>query len=177
MILGKLECKRKDGYLISSDKSLLSKDVINTAFGSKILSWCSPLPPEELQTLLENSYCLGVYEIKDDGVLVQVGFARIITDQVTLAYVTDVFIVPSHQNHGLGDWLISCAAELMQGKKYLRKVTLMAEIGRIEDYYVRKFGAKRVETVDEDGIVSLWLEGPAAYGKNVEDNSGVWSSL
>ena len=165
--------RARDGYLISSDPSLLSLDVINTAFGSKSLHWCTPLPREALRTALNNSYCLGVYDMAS-GCPAQVGFARLITDYVTLAYVTDVFILPPHQDRGLGNWLVECAAELLVGKRYLRKVMLMAEVGPAEDYYTKKLSARRAETV-EDGMVSLWLEGPAAYGLNVKDSTGVWA--
>ena len=52
---------------------------------------------------IENSICYGIYEGK-----VQVGFARIVTDHATYAYLCDVFVDEAHRGKGLSKSLISC---------------------------------------------------------------------
>ena len=50
---------------------------------------------------IRNSMCFGLYD--GDG---QVGFARVITDFATFAYLADVFVLPSHRGRGLAVWLM-----------------------------------------------------------------------
>ncbi|MGJ8693789.1 MAG: GNAT family N-acetyltransferase [Thalassotalea sp.] len=52
---------------------------------------------------LENSLCFGLYTQNGQ----QVGFARMITDKATFAYLSDVFIAPAHQGQGLGKLLLA----------------------------------------------------------------------
>jgi len=37
----------------------------------------------------------------------QVGFARVITDRATYAYLADVFVLDEYRGRGLGTWLMS----------------------------------------------------------------------
>ena len=59
-----------------------------------------------VQVSLDNSLCFGVYRGDE-----QVGFARVVTDQATFAWLCDVFIVESARGHGLGKWLIECVVQ------------------------------------------------------------------
>ena len=54
-----------------------------------------------MRKAIDNSLCFGVYLAGK-----QVGFARVITDFATRAYLSDVFIVREHRGRGLGKWLI-----------------------------------------------------------------------
>ena len=56
-----------------------------------------------VKTSLENSLCFGVYHSAQ-----QVGFARVVTDTVTFAWLCDVFILPDQRGKDLGKWLIQC---------------------------------------------------------------------
>lgn len=56
---------------------------------------------------MANSLCFGVYHA-ENGRENQVGFARVISDLTTFAYLADVFILPAYQGRGLGKWLIQC---------------------------------------------------------------------
>ena len=51
---------------------------------------------------IEHSLCFGVY----DGSGAQVGFARVISDFATYAYIADVFVLESHRGQGLGKLLM-----------------------------------------------------------------------
>jgi protein-tyrosine-phosphatase/GNAT superfamily N-acetyltransferase len=85
---------RRDGAVISTDPALLDMDVVH-GFLSRVY-WCEDIPREVLERAVRNSLCFGVYV---DGA--QVGFARVITDRATFAYLADVFIVESHRGRGL----------------------------------------------------------------------------
>ncbi|MGE5403810.1 MAG: GNAT family N-acetyltransferase [Candidatus Saccharibacteria bacterium] len=86
-------------YRISSDKSVLSLDVISGFLATSYWAKNRPLPV--IQKSIENSNCFGVYH--NDR---QVGFARVITDYATVFYLSDVFIIPEYQGRGLGKWLV-----------------------------------------------------------------------
>ena len=53
---------------------------------------------------IENALCFGIY----DGNGAQVGFARVISDFATIAYIGDVFVLETHRGRGLGKWLMEC---------------------------------------------------------------------
>ncbi|WP_462180090.1 GNAT family N-acetyltransferase [Pseudoalteromonas gelatinilytica] len=88
------------GYKISTDKTDLDFEVIY-GFISKSY-WASGIPRHTLETAISNSFCFGVYDSHD----YQIGFARLITDKATFAYLADVFIVESHRGKGLSKWLV-----------------------------------------------------------------------
>lgn len=89
-----------DNYAISTDKSLLDLGVIHQ-FLSQESYWAKNIPLELVQKSIETSLCFGVY---DNGR--QVGYARIVTDYTTVAYLSDVFIVKEHQGRGLSKKLV-----------------------------------------------------------------------
>lgn len=78
---------------------------------------------------IENSHCYGVYH-QDK----QVGFARVVTDEATVYYLCDVFVIPAYQGQGIGKKLVETItnAEKYEGMTgFLR--TLDAH-GRYEQY-------------------------------------------
>jgi GNAT superfamily N-acetyltransferase len=81
-------------YEISTDKSRLDVDAIH-AFLSKAY-WSPGVPREVVERAIANSICFGVFS--DDA---QVGFARVVTDKATFAYLADVYVLPEHRGHGL----------------------------------------------------------------------------
>ena len=94
------EAFAKKGYIISADKTLLSFDTIFTYLDQHSY-WAKGIPAERLKTAIDNSLCFGVY--KDS---IQAGFARLVTDKATFAYLCDVFILPGHRGAGLSKWLV-----------------------------------------------------------------------
>jgi GNAT superfamily N-acetyltransferase len=82
-----------DGCLISTDPAKLDLDVIH-GFLSQAY-WCEEIPRPVLERAIRNSLCFGAYA---DGR--QVGFARVVTDRATFAYLADVFIVEPYQGRG-----------------------------------------------------------------------------
>ena len=91
---------RDNDYTVSTDRSLLDLPLIHT-FLSTQAYWCLNIPFATVKRSVENSLCFGVY-LGDR----QVGFARVITDYATIAYLGDVFILPEHRGKGLSKRLI-----------------------------------------------------------------------
>ena len=96
---------RRGEFLISTDRSRLNLDVI---FGFLTnCYWSKGIPREVVARSIEHSLCFGVY----DGSGAQVGFARVISDFATIAYLGDVFILESHRGRGLSKWLMECITQ------------------------------------------------------------------
>ena len=95
------------GFSISTNKEYLNVDVIHI-FLSQEAYWSKGIPKETVIKSIENtSLCFGVF--KGDisrEVSQQVGFARVISDLATYAYLCDVFILPEYRKLGLSKWLM-----------------------------------------------------------------------
>ena len=90
---------RQDSLLISTDPARLDVRAIHAYLTRSY--WASGIPLETVERCIQGAMCFGVY---DDGR--QIGFARVITDRATFAYLADVYILESHQRRGLGKWLM-----------------------------------------------------------------------
>jgi len=92
---------RKDNFIVSTDKSRLDVSLIH-AFLSHAY-WAQNRPMAVVRKSIEHSLCFGVYE--GDR---QIGFARVISDYATFAYLDDVFILEGYRGRGLARWLVEC---------------------------------------------------------------------
>jgi len=86
-------------YTISSDRRRLDVGLIHDVL--RVSYWSPGVPREILERAIANSLCFGLYRGK-----AQVGFARVIADQATFAYLADVFVMESHRGKGLATWLV-----------------------------------------------------------------------
>lgn len=120
----------KDVFRISTDKHELDIDAIH-AFLSTKAYWCLDIPKEIVQRSVDNSLCFGVYDGEK-----QVGFARVISDFATIAYLGDVYIEEEYRGKGLSKWLVETIMKHpdLQG---LRRWILLT--GDAHELY-RKFG-------------------------------------
>jgi GNAT superfamily N-acetyltransferase len=89
-----------EGYFISSDPALLNLEVIHGFIAQSY--WAKAIPRPLVERMISNSLCWGVYHPA-----AQVGFARVITDKTTFAYLADVFILPEHRGKGLSRALVA----------------------------------------------------------------------
>ena len=87
-------------FLISTDRSKLDVDVIHRFLARSY--WAEGIPRETVMRSIENSLCFGVYDNAR-----QIGFARVISDFATYAYVADVFILEPYRERGLGKELMA----------------------------------------------------------------------
>jgi N-acetylglutamate synthase-like GNAT family acetyltransferase len=70
--------------------------------------WAKGIPRKTVQKSLDNSIVFGVYELSENQRSKQQrGFARVITDKATFAYLADVFVIESHRGLGLSKQLMS----------------------------------------------------------------------
>jgi len=94
-----MELKR-DGFVISTDRSRLDIGAIQD-FLAHDSYWARERTQEQTRTAIENSICFGVY----DGDR-QIGFARVVSDCATFAYLGDVYIIREYRGRGLSKWLM-----------------------------------------------------------------------
>ena len=98
-----MHCEWVDGpFAISTDPDRLDVEVIHTYLSQRAY-WAQGRPKEVVQRSIAHSLCFGVYEERS-----QIGFARVVTDYATFAYLCDVFILESHRRRGLSKWLLRC---------------------------------------------------------------------
>ncbi len=93
---------RRGEFLISTDRSRLDLDVIHGFLTN--CYWAKGIPRDVVARSIEHSLCFGVY----DGSGAQVGFARVVSDFATVAYLGDVFVLESHRGRGLSKWMMEC---------------------------------------------------------------------
>jgi GNAT superfamily N-acetyltransferase len=89
-------------YFVSDRKDLLQLDRVH-AFLSTKAYWCLGIPLEVVERAAANSLCFGAYRASDS---VQVGFARVVTDQATFAWICDVYVEESARGHGISKELM-----------------------------------------------------------------------
>lgn len=89
---------------ISSDKGRLDIEVIHGYLSRSY--WSPGISRERVERAIEHSLCWGLYREAQ-----QLGFARVISDQVHFAYLADVFILPDEQGKGLGKQLVQAVLD------------------------------------------------------------------
>lgn len=103
-------------YLISTDKEKLQLDVI-FEYLSERSYWANGRSYDTFHRSVNGSLCFGIYHFDK-----QVGFARVITDFGTFAYLADVFVLEEYRGRGLSKWLmevILADPELQTVKRWL----------------------------------------------------------
>ncbi|MEP6741644.1 MAG: GNAT family N-acetyltransferase [bacterium] len=95
-----IESWERGEYLITTDRSRLNLPLIHN-FLSNESYWAVGRSIEVVQRSIDNSLCFGIYKNNE-----QVGFARVVTDFATFAWLADVFVLSEHRGHGLSKWLM-----------------------------------------------------------------------
>lgn len=105
-------------YSISTNPQRLDVDAVH-AFLSRSF-WAEGIPRAVVAKSIDHSLCFGLF----DGAS-QVGFARVVTDRATYAYLCDVYVLESHRGRGLGKWMIEAvmAHPDLQGLRRFQLVT------------------------------------------------------
>lgn len=91
-------------YEISTEPELLDVTAIHAFLTQSY--WSPGIPRSVVERAIANSLCFGLYRGAE-----QVGFARVVTDKATFAYLADVFILEAHRGKGLSKWLMQVIKE------------------------------------------------------------------
>jgi GNAT superfamily N-acetyltransferase len=101
---------QRGSYRISTDPERLDLDVIH---GFLVRSyWAEGRSREHVARSIKGSLPFGLYDEEAGQSSAQVGFARVVTDQATVAYLCDVFVLEAHRDRGLGVWLVETVLSL-----------------------------------------------------------------
>lgn len=90
---------RQGECTISTDKPRLNLEIVHGFLKNSY--WARGVSEENVKRRIENSLVFGLYDGEE-----QAGFARVVTDYSSFAYLEDVFVLESYQGRGLGKWLI-----------------------------------------------------------------------
>jgi len=92
---------RDDAFRISDDKRELDIALIHRYLSGEAY-WSRGVPLDVVRRAIEHSLCFGAF-VGD----AQIGFARVVTDRATFAYLADVFVLPQHRARGVAKALVS----------------------------------------------------------------------
>jgi ribosomal protein S18 acetylase RimI-like enzyme len=95
------ETFEREEYLISTDPAKFDLDAIHAYLVRAY--WSQGIPRKTIERAVANSLCFALLHGK-----AQIGFARVVTDSATYAYLCDVYIFEDHRGKGLGKWLMEC---------------------------------------------------------------------
>jgi|SRR5579872_2716279 len=115
------ECYR-ESFTVSTDRDRFDLDAIHAFLATSY--WAEGIPRPLLERAIGRSLGFGLYDGNPEGER-QIGFARVITDGATFAYLCDVYVLPEHRGRGLGAWLMECvmAHPDLQGLRRFSLVT------------------------------------------------------
>ena len=91
---------QKDGFLISTEPARIDIEAVHACLTNSY--WAAGVPIDVVRRSIQHALCFGIY--KDDK---QAGFARVITDYATFAYIGDVFVLEKYRGLGLSKWLMN----------------------------------------------------------------------
>lgn len=136
---------KKDEFIISTDRKLLQLDAIHK-FLSEESYWAKTRTREQTETAIKNSLPFGVYKGEN-----QIGFARVVTDYATFAYLGDVYILEEFRGKGLSKWLMETIIGHPDLQGFRRWVLATADAHTLYE----KFGFHALVHPDR------WMEKPA----------------
>jgi GNAT superfamily N-acetyltransferase len=88
-------------FVVSTDNARLQLEVIHGFL--KTSYWAQEISKDIVRKAIANSLCFGLYHD-----VVQIGFARIVSDYATYAYLTDVFVLQEWRGRGLSKFMMAC---------------------------------------------------------------------
>ena len=105
-------------FEVSADASRLDMDAIHAFLSSSY--WSPGIPLETVRRAVQNSVCVGAYLESR-----QVGFARMVTDRATFAYLADVYVLEEYRGKGLSVRMVEALMKLpeLQGLRRMLLVT------------------------------------------------------
>jgi GNAT superfamily N-acetyltransferase len=90
---------RQGDYTVSTDPARLDFDALHAYLAQSY--WSPGVPRAVIERAAANSLCFGLFHHTE-----QVGYARVVSDRATFAYLCDVYVLEAHRGKGLSKWLM-----------------------------------------------------------------------
>ena len=145
----------KGEYTISTDKSRLDIGVIHGFLDASY--WAAGRSVETIRRSIDNSLPFGIYTGDQ-----QVGFARVITDHATFAWIADVFVLDQHRGKGLSKWLMEVMLSHPELQGFRRWVLATKDAHEL----YRRFGFTELTRPER------WME---RHDPNTQERPDYWS--
>lgn len=127
----------RDTFTVTTDPSMIDHAVVADFLGATY--WSRGIPPPVVSRSIEGSLC---FALRDETS--QIGFARVISDRATIAFLNDVFVLPEYRGRGLGKWLVGC----VMSHPDLQGLRAWVLVTRDAHELYRKFGFKALARPD-----------------------------
>lgn len=134
----------KGGFTVTTDKEKIDIDILHNFLNQSY--WANGRTIQTIVTSIENSLCFSMFKGEK-----QIGFARVITDYATFAYLCDVYIEEDYRGNGLGIWMLECILNypnLLDLKKWLLATRDAHELYRKFGFYSLPNPEKYMEIVN-----------------------------
>lgn len=148
---------RRGDYVISTDRARLDLSVIHD-YLSNSSYWATGRSIETIRRSIEHSLNFGLYQGER-----QIGFARVITDYATFAWLADVFILDSFRGQGLGTWMMKVIIEHPELQQFRRWVLATKDAHEL----YRKFGFTELTRPER------WME---RHDPHTQERPDYWAS-
>ena len=145
---------QRGAYTISTEKSRLDLEVIHRFLDTSY--WAQGRSVETIRRSIENSVSVGIFKSVE-----QVGFARVITDYATFAWIADVFILEEHRGKGLSKWLMEVIVTHPELQGFRRWVLATKDAHEL----YRKFGFGELK------LPERWME---RHDPNTQERPDYW---
>jgi N-acetylglutamate synthase-like GNAT family acetyltransferase len=144
-------------YFITTDKSKMDIVAIHD-FLSKYSGWSDNIPFDKVKTSIDNSLNFGLFHN-----VTQIGFARVISDFSTIAYLGDIYVLENYRGKGLSKRLMEAVMThpKLQG---LRRWILLTSTA---DWLYEKYGFNKLPKPE----IYMELFNPDIYKENVKGNT------
>lgn len=135
---------QRDEYTISTDIERLDVSLIHH-FLSDQSYWAQGRKIETVRRALKNSLNFGLYKNNQ-----QIGYARVVTDFATFAWLADVFVLEAHRGQGLAKWLMESILTHPELQRFRRWVLATKDAHEL----YRRFGFRELKRPER------WMERP-----------------
>ena len=132
---------RKDDFLITTDKEKIDTEYVHRFLRNSY--WAQDIPLENVKKRIQGAICFSVFHLDQ-----QIGFARVISDEASFAYLADVFIDENFRGKGLSKWLM----ETIMSYPTLQNLRRFMLATRDAHGLYEKFGFRAIQNTER------WME-------------------
>lgn len=150
-------------YSISTDRGDLDIPLIHDYLSTSTY-WATGRSIDVVRRSLENSLCFGLFKNDGNGKAAQVGFARVVTDYATFAWIADVFVLEEYRGQGLGKWLVDIIISHPELQGFRRWVLATKDAHEL----YRRVGFRELHRPER------WMERP---DPNMQESPDYWKTV